>query len=86
LIWTATANKLLGKRNNQPREIQMAKNGSRASQNNTSNQGNPNNPAYHSSRQGSGSSKPALDNHANQQNPNHAPTKPEGDSGTGTKL
>jgi hypothetical protein len=40
---------------------------------------NPNNPAYQSSRQGSGHSKPALDNRSNQLNPNHAPTK----NGTG---
>jgi hypothetical protein len=36
---------------------------------------NPNNPAYQGSRQGTGNSKPALDNRANQLNPNHAPTK-----------
>lgn len=36
---------------------------------------NPNNPAYQSSRQGSGNSKAALDNRSNQLNPNHAPTK-----------
>jgi hypothetical protein len=38
---------------------------------------NPNHPSYHSSRQGSGKSKPATDNRANQMNPNHAPTKPD---------
>lgn len=38
---------------------------------------NPNNGAYQSSRQGSGNSKPALDNHANQLNPEHTQSKPE---------
>ena len=54
----------------------MAKNGSRAANNNRSNQMNPNHPAYQSSRQGSGASKPARDNRSNQLNPNHAPSKP----------
>jgi hypothetical protein len=39
---------------------------------------NPNNPAYQNSRQGSGNSKPAVDNRANQLNPEHAPSKPQG--------
>ena len=52
--------------------------GSRAAQNNRANQLNPKNPAYQSSRQGSGDSKVARDNRANQLNPNHAPTKPKG--------
>jgi hypothetical protein len=50
---------------------------SRATQNNRSNQMNPNNPAYQSSRHGNGDSKPAVDNRANQLNPEHAPTKPD---------
>jgi hypothetical protein len=58
---------------------------SRASNNNRANQMNPNNPAYHGSRQGSGNSKPAVDNRANQMNPNHAPTKPAPDTGTSPK-
>lgn len=51
---------------------------SRAAQNNRSNQMNPNNAAYHSSRQGSGNSQPAVDNRANQLNPEHVPSKPQG--------
>jgi hypothetical protein len=49
----------------------------RASQNNRSNQMNPNNPAYQGSGQGSGNSKPAVDNRANQLNPEHSPSKPQ---------
>ncbi len=44
---------------------------SRAAQNNRANQLNPQHPAYQSSRQGSGDSKPAVDNRANQLNPEH---------------
>ncbi len=57
--------------------------GSRSTHNNRSNQMNPNNPAYQSSRQGSGHSKSAVDNRANQRNPNHAPTKTGGDKRDG---
>jgi hypothetical protein len=45
--------------------------GNRAATNNRSNQMNPNNAAYQSSRQGSGASKPALDNRSNQLNDEH---------------
>lgn len=55
---------------------------SRSSNNNRSNQMNPNNAAYHSSREGSGDSEPARDNRSNQMNPNHAPTNPAPDVGT----
>jgi hypothetical protein len=58
----------------------MSKGGSRAAQNNRSNQMNPNNPAYQGSRQGGSNSQPALDNRSNQLNPTHAPSK-GGDSG-----
>ncbi len=60
----------------------MANNGSSAAQNNRSNQMNPNNAAYRSSRQGSGASKPALDNRSNQLNPNHGPSKPDSTNGS----
>ena len=53
----------------------------RTTHNNRSNQLNPNNPAYHSSRQGRGTNRPAIDNRANQLNPNHAPTKPAAGAG-----
>ena len=49
---------------------------SNANQNNRANQLNPNNPAYHSSRLGSGEGKPAADDRRNQPNPEHAPSKP----------
>lgn len=58
---------------------------SRASNNNRSNQMNPNNPSYHNNRQGSGNSKPAVDNRSNQMNPNHSPTKPAPDTGHAPK-
>jgi len=60
----------------------MGKGNSRAAQNNKSNQGNSNNPAYHSSRQGSGNSKP--DSFVNQNDPSNAPTKPDSSNGSGT--
>lgn len=49
--------------------------------NNRANQLNPNNSAYQSSRQGSGSSKAAVDNRANQLNPQHRPSKGGGGGG-----
>ena len=48
----------------------MAK-GSNHSNNNRANQMNPNNSAYHSSREGGGSSKAGRDNRSNQMNPNN---------------
>lgn len=45
---------------------------------NRADQLNPNNPAYQSSRQGSGASKAATDNRANQLNPNNHATKKGG--------
>lgn len=60
--------------------------GSRAANNNRSNQMNPNNAAYHSSREGSGTSEPALDNNSQRLNPDDPPFHGscEGSSGSGT--
>lgn len=56
----------------------MSKGSRNANHNNRATQMNPNNPAYQSSRRGSGDSKAAVDNRANQLNPEHAPSKPQG--------